>query len=70
MNDFEYYFMLGCVLLIIFGLVGFCAYLYISRKHKDNVHLQEIAAFTFCNSLLIATIIFTLTTEILYKYYH
>lgn len=70
MKDFDYYLLLGCCILTIIGCIGLCIYLYISRKYKGNNYIQEIAAFTFCNILLICTVIYALVIEILYRYYH
>lgn len=70
MNDFDYYLTLGCCILVIIAGAGFCIYLWASRKYKDDIYIQEILAFTFCNTLLLSVVIFTAVMEILYKIYY
>lgn len=70
MSEFDYYLTLGSCILVILAGAGFCIYLYFSRKYKGNIYIQEILAFTFCNTLLLSVVIFTAVIEILYKLYY
>lgn len=70
MNDFQYYFTLGWVVLCVVVLALVCVYLYFSRKYKGDSWAQEILTFTVANTLLIFTAVFMCIMEILYKYSH
>lgn len=68
MNDFQYYFILGCIILYIMSTVLLFIYFYLRRKYNDNSYMQEMLAFIYSHTLLICVVLFTIVMVILYKY--